>query len=77
MFGTNENRDNSLFYYIWIYFKPLIGIAESFSYHNYIYILWVLSVFTLTEIFKNEILAKLISVPDLYADNIDDLLYNK
>jgi len=55
----------------------LIKIGERLKYQNYIYILWVLSIIPLIEIFNNEILAKLVAVQDLYADNINDLLDDK
>jgi len=71
--AKNGNRNN-WFNVFWIYFKPLIGIVEPINYKNYLYILWVLTIIHLTEVFKNGILVKLIAVPDLYVNNIDDLL---
>jgi len=58
---------------IWIYLKSIIGIGGRSGYNKFIYLLWILCIFPLTEIFKNDLLANLVAVPNLYLDNIDDL----
>ncbi len=75
--SKNKNHySKSIYNIFWVYFKPLIGIGEHLRHNNLIYILWVISIRPLTEIFRNDLLANLIAVPDRNIDNIDDLLVN-
>src|SRR6202000_3253380 len=41
---TQNNRKRySLMSFVWIYFKPLLGIGRHLDHHNYMYILWLIS----------------------------------
>jgi hypothetical protein len=64
----------SIYNIFWVYFKPLIGIAEHLRYYSFFYILWLISVSSLTEIFRNDLCANLIAVPNRDIDNLDDFL---
>ncbi len=71
----NKNYySKSIYNIFWIYFKPLIGIAEHLRYYSFVYILWLISVRPLTEVFRNDLCANLIAVPNRDIDNLDDLL---
>ncbi len=75
--SKNKNHYlKSIYNIFWVYFKPLIGIGEHLRYYSFFYILWLISVRPLTEIFRNDLLANLIAVPDRDIDNIDDLFVN-
>ncbi len=73
--SKNKNRySKSIYDIFWFYFKPLIGIGEHLRYYNLFYILWLISVRPLTEVFRNDLCANLIAVPNRDIDNLDDLL---
>ena len=54
--------------------KPLIGIGEILQHKNIIYLLCVLAVFPITELFKNELFAYIMTISIINVNNIDDLL---
>jgi hypothetical protein len=58
---------------IWIYYQPLIG-KSNIRKPNLLYLLWLLMIIPMVEIFRNDLLANLISAPTQMADTIDDLL---
>jgi hypothetical protein len=73
--SKNKNHYlRSIYNIFWVYFKPLIGIGEHLRYYSFFYILWLISVRPLTEIFRNDLCANLIAVPNRDIDNLDDLL---
>ncbi len=73
--SKNKNHySKSIYNIFWVYFKPLIGIGEHLRYYSFFYILWLISVRPLTEIFRNDLCANLIAVPNRDIDNLDDLL---
>jgi hypothetical protein len=73
--SKNKNHySKSIYNIFWVYFKPQIGIAEHLRYYSFFYILWLISVRPLTEIFRNDLCANLIAVPNRDIDNLDDLL---
>ena len=54
--------------------KPLIGIGEILQHKNIINLLCVLAVFPITELFKNELFAYIMTIPTINSNNIDGLL---
>ena len=73
----NNRKHHSLLEFIWIYFKPLLGIGEHLDHHNYMYILWLISLIPLVEVIRNELLSNLVTRPVDNADTIDDLLSDR
>jgi hypothetical protein len=75
---NKENIINRLCLSLWSYYQPLIGKGEPRKPMNFVYLFWLIGVIPLVEIFKNDLLANLVSIPDVYTNNIDDLLdYNR
>ncbi len=73
--SKNKNHySKSIYNIFWVYFKPLIGIGEHLRYYSFVYILWLISVRSLTQIFRNDLCANLIVVTNRGIDNLDDLL---
>lgn len=58
----------------WVYFQPLISRGSGREPFNVFYLLWLISVLPLVEIFKNDLLANLVLQPEIYINDISDLL---
>ena len=75
---TNKVYDNkfpdTLMGFIWIFFKPMLGILEQPIYVNHLYLLWLISLIPVVEIIKNELLANLLTRRLLYSHTIEDLM---
>ena len=70
----NSRKLKSIFSYIWIYSKPILGIGEDLGVHNWFYILWLLLLFPLIEIVRNDLFGNLIHRDVIFANTIEDLL---
>lgn len=64
----------NLFTSIYIYYQPLINGGECRKPFNFIYLFWIISVFPLIEIFKNDMYVKLIQFKETRIDTVDELL---
>ena len=69
----SKHKNYSVFTYLWIYFKPLLGIHEHRVF-NYLYISWIICLIPLTEILRNKLLANLVTRPFINLHTIDDIL---
>jgi len=65
-----EKFSNSLL----IYFKPFLNTGSGHKPFNLIYLLWIVSIYPLVEIFKNELLAELVSEQDFRINTLNDVI---
>ena len=69
-----HNKKKSIFHFIWIYSKPILGIGEDLGFRNYFYIIWLLAVFPLIEIVKNDLFDHFVRRKVTFAQTIEDLI---
>jgi len=77
--NTNQTRYqmiNSILSSFWEYFQPLLrkGSSTSKKPKNYLYCLYLFTLFPLIIVFENEFLAHLVSYQDVKLDIIDDFI---
>lgn len=73
-YNKNTNFFKQLFHSIWSYALPLIQKGEPRKPFNFIYLFWLFSVIPIVEIFKNDLLANLVTTSNKYDNNLMDLL---
>ena len=73
---TKKSQNNkSIFNYLWIYAKPMLGVGdESETARNIFYILWLFLLLPSIEIVRNELFTKMVSRHPINVNTIDDLL---
>lgn len=60
------------------YFKPIVAKeAQTIHYTRILFISWLLGVFPLVEIFRNDMIAKIVEVRYRHIDSIEELLAEK
>ncbi len=59
---------------LWTYFVCILGKENRYSPHVITYLLWMISIIPLVEIYRNSLLANLVSNTDVLVDDIDDLI---
>jgi len=77
-FKLNVNKEKNLshkfLYSFWVYFISIFREGNRRKPYILVYILWLISIIPIVEIYKNSLLANLVSIPDLLVDDIGDLL---
>ena len=71
---TNKRTSTTFFGFVWIYFKPLLMIGEDLGHRNYLYLIWLICITQLVYVIQNDLLANMVTRPEIYADTIEDLL---
>jgi hypothetical protein len=59
---------------VWTYFVCILGKGNRYEPHVITYLLWIISIIPLVEIYRNCLLANLVSNTDVLVDDIDDLI---
>ncbi len=59
---------------LWTYFICILGKGNRYEPHVITYLLWIISIIPLVEIYRNSLLANLVSNTDVLVDDIDDLI---
>ena len=70
----NSNIKGSIYQKIWVYFKPCLLMAEPRDHHNYIYMVWLVSILPVVYTAVNNITAHMVSRDVMHVDTIDDVL---
>ena len=79
MSESKKSRNNkSIFHYLWIYAKTMLGVGEESTIaRNIFYILWLFLLLPSIEIVKNELLTKMVYRRLINVDTIEDLLEDR
>ena len=67
-------RLQNIWQLFWIHFWPMIGKPHNLGFRCYLYLLWIIALFPLTEIVKNDLLANLLNQELIPLETIDDIL---
>lgn len=80
LFNTIISRNNKfsklekLLTFLFIYFQTLLNGGDCRKPFNFVYLFWIISIFPLIEVFKNDILVNLITKNEIRIDAVEELL---